>query len=347
MRVHMGPSEKKLVPSARVLLVVGGAIALACGCAGLAVAQSEGSKSREFRWIEERPLSATVSVEVPNRVLPEGLAEREIRIEQLEPLPFDDLVARVAEVIGVEAVIEERPGRVADGESALDTPVPFGLAMTAKVPEVLDEVGRLSGYAWTWSGDRLVFYRYGDIEWRRALSLPRGFAVDVLAVLAENEREAEAAAVAGAYELDGGVAHEEMDPQGRVASGVSGQVAGGPGGRVDPAAVAAVEGQGEAAPADQEPAERAGWEVDPARHETVEGVLRAWSERAGWNLAWESERQFRVGAAAEFEPGATEKAGFLAAADALLAIAPMRRTLTATAYPNRWLVVRDVGSAGQ
>ena len=75
--------------------------------------------------------------------------------------------------------------------------------------------------------------------------------------------------------------------------------------------------------------------------------MRAWAARAGWQLAWESERRFKVGAAAAFPAGETEEAGFLAAADALLAIAPMRRTLTATAYPNRWLVVRDLGSAGQ
>jgi len=114
--------------------------------------------------------------------------------------------------------------------------------------------------------------------------------------------------------------------------------------RADAAAAA---GQGEAGAEVAQQARPATWPVDPEAHETVEGALRSWADRAGWQLAWESERQFKVGAAAEFPPGETEEAGFLAAADALLAISPMRRMLTATAYPNKWLVVRDLGSAGQ
>ena len=110
----------------------------------------------------------------------------------------------------------------------------------------------------------------------------------------------------------------------------------------------ALEGQAEAPAAVKEPEEPAGWEVDPERHSTVEGVLRAWAERAGWSLAWETDRTFEVGAAAVFPGGEDgEEDGFLAAADALLAIAPMRRLLSVTVYPNRWLVVRDVGSAVQ
>ena len=69
------------------------------------------------------------------------------------------------------------------------------------------------------------------------------------------------------------------------------------------------------------------------------GPAGSWPGRANGSSRW--------GRLRTFPPGETEEAGFLAAADALLAIAPMRRTLTATAYPNRWLVVRDLGSAGQ
>ena len=116
---------------------------------------------------------------------------------------------------------------------------------------------------------------------------------------------------------------------------------------MDAEARAALEGQGEAAPADPLPAGPVGWEVDPERHGTVEGVLRAWAGRAGWSLAWETERRFEVGAAAVFPGGDNEEEAFLKAADALLAIAPMRRLLSVTAYPNRWLVVRDVGSTVQ
>ena len=245
------------------------------------------------------PLAATVTVAAPSRDLPEGMAEKEIAVNELAPLPLPELVGRVADLAGLEAVIEERPGRVLDGDAELAPPVPFGLSMTGTVPAVLDEVARLSGYSWGWEAGRLVFYRYGDIEQQRAERIPGGVHVDVLAAVAGGE---EAAAPSG-----------------------------------QPGAEAAKQDEELAAP-------RAAWAVDPEAHGTVEGVLRAWAERAGWRLDWRSEREFRVGAAAEFAAGETEEAGFLAAADALLAIPPMRRTLSVTAYPNKWLVVQDVGS---
>lgn len=306
----------------------------------------------------EPGLPATVSVNAPSRDLPAALAGREVRVEELEPLPFRDLAGRVADLLGVEAAVEERPGRVADENVVHDAPVPFGLVMTGTAPAVLDELARLSGYDWSWEDGRLVFFRHADSEQREAVRLPSGVAVDLLAALAESgaapadATQAEGTAERGpqseaAASGDGEAAHAEVDPAGRLASAIPGRVEAGPGRRVDAGTEAAVEGQGAPAPAEQVAAGPAAWEVDPDRHETVEGVLRAWAERAGWNLAWETDRQFRVGAAAAFEGGGNEQEDFLKAADALLAIAPMRRILTATAYPNRWLVVRDVGSAAQ
>ena len=294
-----------------------------------------------------RPLPATVTVEAPSRDLPDELAGRELRIEQLEPLAFRDLVGRVAETMGVEAVLEERPGRIAGEHVVHDAPVPFGLVMTAPVPAVLDELARLSGYDWSWSDGRLVFFRHADSEQREALRLPTGVAVNLLAALAENQAEAAQAAEAREPEDGEERARAEADPAGRPAPGVPGRVETGPAARADAEARGAPEGQGEASPAVAAPQAPAGWEVDPERHGTVEGVLRAWAERAGWSLAWETERRFEVGAAAAFPAGETEEEGFLKAADALLAIAPMRRSLSVTAYPNRWLVVRDVGSPAQ
>ncbi len=324
----------------------------------------------------ERPLPATVSVNAPSRALPAELAGREIAVRQLEPLAFRELVGRIAEIMGVEAALEERPGRVAGERVLHDAPVPFGLVMTGTVPAVLDELARLSGYDWTWSEGRLVFFRHADSEQREALRLPSGVAVDLLAAIAETgaaarggrvEAAGEAGSPRGAVETkntaaalaspgsqpeaaageDREAAHAEVDPEGRLAAEIPGQVDGRRDGRPGAGADAAVEGQGEAAPAVALPAEPVGWEVDPERHGTVEGVLRAWAARAGWSLAWETKRRFEVGAAAAFPAGETEEEGFLKAADALLAIAPMRRLLSVTAYPNRWLVVRDIGSAAQ
>lgn len=320
-------------------------MAFVLAAAVLALASADASE-------KSRPLPATVSVEAPSRALPAEIAGREFRIEQLEPLPFRELVGRVAETMGVEAALEERPGRVAGGHVVHADPVPFGLVMTATAPAVLDELARLSGYDWTWDDGRLVFFRHADSEQRRAARLPSGVAVGLLAAIAENEAAAEAEGKAkpdreAAAGEDGEGPHAEMDPERRVASGVPGRVEAGPGGRMGATAGEALEGQAEAAPAERAPREPVGWEVDPERHGTVEGVLRAWAERAGWQLAWETERRFEVGAAAVFPGGEDEEEGFLKAADALLAIAPMRRLLSVTAYPNRWLVVRDVGSAVQ
>ncbi len=260
------------------------------------------------------PLAATVTVAAPSRDLPVEVSDLEIEVRQLTPLPFRELAGLVADLAGVKAVLQDRPGRVLDGDLVLEPAVPFGLSMRGTVPEVLDEIARLSGYDWGWEDGRVVFWRYADREQRGAQHLPAGVAVGVLAAVAENE--AEAARSAGA----------DAAP-------------------AAPAAAAALEGQDGAAPEEAAPAPPPAWEVAPDEHGTVEEVLRAWAARAGWQVAWRSARRYAVGAAASFPAGGTEEEGFLAAADALLATRPMRRTLTATAYPNRWLVVRDIGSA--
>jgi len=304
------------------------------------------------------PITVTVTVEAPSRDLPPDIAELVIEVKELAPLPLRELVGRVADQAGVRASIEERPGRVLDGDVAMQDPVPFGLSMTETVPAVLDEVARLSGYDWGWEDGRLLFYRYADVEQRRSERMPGGVPVDLLAAVAGDETPAPAVAeelpAPAAVEDQRDVspeAGEKVDAEGR--SEARRLAAQGPGelerrgGPVDADAAAAVEGQEQAAPERTVPEEPPAWEVSPGTHATVEDVLRSWAERAGWQLAWKSERQFEVGAAAEFPAGETEEEGFLTAADALLAIGPMRRSLSATAYPNRWLVVRDVGSVAQ
>ena len=326
---------------------------------GEALAQSRAGKSWEIA-----PIAATVTVSAPSRDLPAGLAEEEIAVNELTPLELRELVGRIADLAGVEALVQERPGRVLNGDVEMNDPVPFGLSMTGTVPDVLDEVARLSGYDWGWEDGRLLFYRYADVEQRAPERMPGGVPVGVLAAVAEEEIEVfadlrgepadrDAAAPEAVGEERGaspetreGVDAEGRSEAGRVAPAVSGELE--PGGRpVDPDAAEAVEGQGQAAPEGTVPAEPAGWKVIPGTHATVEDVLRFWAERAGWQLAWKSERRFEVGAEAEFPAGENEEAGFLAAADALLAIGPMRRVLSATAYPNKWLVIQDIGSAVQ
>ena len=326
-----------------------------------------GAQGDERKPWAAAPIAATVMVEAPSRDLPPEIAELVIEVKELGPLPFRQLLGRVADLAGVRASVEERPGRVLDGDVAMKDPVPFGLSMTETVPAVLDEVARLSGYDWGWEDGRLLFARYADVEQRRPERIPGGVAVGVLAAVADDEAPTSAVAeelpvpaIAEATPVPAVVegqreappeTGEKVDAEGRseerrLAAQVPGELEprGGP---VDTDAAASVEGQ-EQAPAERTvPEEPPVWEVSPGTHATVEDVLRSWAKRAGWQMAWKSERRYEVGAAAEFPAGETEQAGFLAAADALLAIGPMRRSLSATAYPNKWLVVRDVGSAAQ
>ena len=340
-RVRGGRRRRKRVERAGQELLLLMVLILVCSAGALA-------QSGEGKPSAIAPISATVTVEAPSRELPAEVSKKEIAVNELAPMDLRELVGRIADLAGVDALLEDRPGRVADGDVEMRPAVPFGLSMTGTVPAVLDEVARLSGYDWGWAEGRLVFYRYADIGQRPPERVPGGVHVDVLAAVAGEETPEPAPEVDSAVpEGVGGTKDAEGAPEaGRVAASVPGELE--PGGRpVVPDARASVEGQGEAAPAEQVPPAPAGWEVSPDVHGTVEGVLRAWAERAGWQVAWESKHRFEVGAAAEFEPGETEEAGFLAAADALLAIGPMRRSLSATAYPNKWLVVQDVGSTGQ
>ncbi|MDE0051565.1 MAG: TcpQ domain-containing protein [Rhodospirillales bacterium] len=83
------------------------------------------------------------------------------------------------------------------------------------------------------------------------------------------------------------------------------------------------------------------WDVDPAAHKTLRGVLEAWAVRAGWTLVWNADRDYVLGAAAVFE------GSFLEAADLFLSGPATRQALDARAYPaNRHLVVDDAGGAG-
>ena len=83
------------------------------------------------------------------------------------------------------------------------------------------------------------------------------------------------------------------------------------------------------------------WNVDPATHRTLRGVLEAWARRAGWTLVWTAGRDYGLGAGAVFE------GSFLEVADLLLSGPATRQALDARAYPaNRHLVVGDAGGAG-
>ena len=81
------------------------------------------------------------------------------------------------------------------------------------------------------------------------------------------------------------------------------------------------------------------WRIEPARHETLRGVLEDWAELAGWTVVWEAEDlDYAVTASAVFH-GTFEEA-----VDGLLRDTRGYRTLIPTAWrPNRYLTVRVGG----
>ena len=81
------------------------------------------------------------------------------------------------------------------------------------------------------------------------------------------------------------------------------------------------------------------WRIEPARHETLKGVLEDWAELAGWTVVWEAEDlDYAVTARAVFH-GTFEEA-----VDGLLRDTRGYRTLIPTAWrANRYLTVRVGG----
>ena len=108
--------------------------------------------------------------------LPPDLAVGEVSVEATGALPFPALVRRLSEAARIKMRIEERPARIAGGEVALADPPPLGLAWQGPLPGLLDRVGGLSGYDWSWEtlvpetlgpeDGAIVFHRYWDVEQR-------------------------------------------------------------------------------------------------------------------------------------------------------------------------------------
>ena len=157
---------------------------LVLACAAAAWAQSGGGKS----WAAA-PIAATVTVVAPSKDLPAEIAELEIEVKQLAPLPLRGLVGLVADLTGVEASIQERPGacpgrRSASGAAcsirAFDEGNGCRLCLTSsRVCPATTGAGRTAGFSST---------AMRDIEQRRPERVPGGISVDVLAAVAGRDQ---------------------------------------------------------------------------------------------------------------------------------------------------------------
>ena len=100
--------------------------------------------------------------------LPPALAARKVSMAGGDALAFPALIRRLSAAVDVAMRIEERPARIAGGRAALADPPPLRLAWRGSLAGLLDRVGALSGYDWTWEGEAVVFHRYWDAEQRPA-----------------------------------------------------------------------------------------------------------------------------------------------------------------------------------
>ena len=82
--------------------------------------------------------------------LPPALAGHVVSFEATEPLPFPALVRRLAAQADVTIRIEERPARIAGGGTVLADPPPLRISWQGTLAGLLDRVGAMSGYSWSW-----------------------------------------------------------------------------------------------------------------------------------------------------------------------------------------------------
>ena len=267
--------------------------------------------------------------------LPEALDGKTVKIDAPSPIPFPDLVGRIGSAAGVAVAIEERPSRIAGGRAELPEAAPIAAGTETRLGRLLDDVAARAGYAWEWKEDRAVFYRYWDNGWKAADAAAAGPS-------SVAQEPVEPGATAGGPfawlgRLLGGAGEEQRPgeageaPAGEATETGESHAPSPPTGDPEPPRQ---EQDGVAWAAAPEPLI---WEVDPADHRTLRGVLEAWADRAEWKVAWRAGRDFSVGAGAIFE------GGFLAAVDGLLSDPRISRVLTARAHANRYLVIEEAG----
>ena len=324
---------------------------LAIGAAVVFLGVNAGAAlSAEVEGAEGNDSVAIVATELlpAKPALPDELTGKRIRLAEVGPLPFEELVAAIGRAAGIETAIEERPARVAGGAVRLPEP---DLALPdneAELSALLDGVASRAGYVWEWADGRLVFYRYWDSAWPGAPAVatpeepvPGGPVERVWAwlgrVFGTEERPAGDRALPAESDRERQEAGDlpgETPREGAVAVNVEGDVTEGP----DPDEKADEPAGAEsvvAAVAEAPVVEK--WEVDPVSQKTLRGVVESWAAKAEWKVDWRTGRDFSVGAAAAFE------GSFLKAVDGLFSDPQVSRVLLVSAHANRYLVVREAG----
>ena len=160
---------------------VAGALVVAVGVvSGCEALQEIGAGARAGEGSEEpapAPPPAAVVVGTTRvvrtqRVLPAHVEGLDVELDAGGPVRIERLAGRLADLLAVNVVIEERPPR--DGRIvALADPGPLRIKAAGSARALLDEVAARSGYEWESTEAppaRIVFYRYRDAAWSARLA---------------------------------------------------------------------------------------------------------------------------------------------------------------------------------
>ena len=145
-----------------------------CLVAGVALAAEESAATRPdpAATVLEPPPPPLAATELApsGPPLPGELAAKDAVLDLAEPASFPAIAKRIAALAGAPVEIEERPSRIAGGETALPDPPALRLAFAGPLPGLLDAVAARSGYDWEWRDGAIVFHRHWDVEQRTPLS---------------------------------------------------------------------------------------------------------------------------------------------------------------------------------
>ena len=115
---------------------------------------------------------ATTRIVRAQRVLPAHVEDLDVEFDAGAPVRVERIAGRLADLLAVNVVIEDRPAR--DGRIVeLADPGPLRIEAMGKARALLDEVAGRSGYEWEYTevpSSRIVFYRYRDAAWRARLA---------------------------------------------------------------------------------------------------------------------------------------------------------------------------------
>ena len=145
------------------------------GCQPWWPARSSSAPSVSVELADPEVVVATQRLVRSRRSLPSSVEKTEVEFVPKEPLRMERLAGRIADLLSVNVVVEDRPARDGRPVEMID-PQEYRIATRGTARELLDEVARSTGFEWEYdeTGDagRIVFYRHMDAAWRDRFSPP-------------------------------------------------------------------------------------------------------------------------------------------------------------------------------